>query len=103
MMRLVEREGLEPSTTEREDQDLSTSAETEVKITGWFFSMSARADRRHDVRFAGGGPADQADVGRAGEELPAQELADLAPPQCGITMGGVLECIRVLFAGESPP
>jgi hypothetical protein len=41
-----------------------------VKITGWFFSMSARAIVAMTCDLPGAGPADQADVGRAGEELP---------------------------------
>ena len=41
--------------------------------------------RRHDVRLAGPWSADQAHVGGAGDELPAQQLLYLTAQRCGIT------------------
>ena len=41
---------------------------------------------RHDVGFAGAGSADQADVGRTGEELAAQELSDLPAQRRGVAV-----------------
>ena len=51
---------------------------------------------RHDVRFAGAGPADQAHVGGARQELAAQQLSDL-PAQRRCVAVQVEGCQRFVF------